>query len=849
MLNPRAYLNSRPDGFGVLEIPASDTPDSPRRFVPLRRTDLAGAVAGPLATLRLTQTFALDGAPTDPPIEALYRFPLPGDAAVTSVRVRFGDAEIRTVLKERTQAEAEYEAARQSGRQAALLTRESPDVFTLAVAGIKPGQEVQVETGYVQLARAESAGWSLRVPLTTAPRYVRQDEVGSRHAEGQPLALLRDPGHRFALDLAFTGASQIGSATHPLAIDGDRVRLRDGEVIPDRDCVITWRPATEADRPAVRAWVHTDAADSRLYFLALCVPPQTRAAAPGVAREVVLLVDHSGSMEGAKWEAADWAVERFLAGLSDRDSFALGLFHNNTQWLAKETRKATRDAVGGAVAFLRKHRDSGGTNLGVALEQALDLRRAEGALSRHVLVITDAEVSDAGRVLRLADAEAVKPDRRRVSVLCIDAAPNAALATELAERGGGVSRFLTSSPEENDITTALDEVLADWAAPVFAGLTLEVNRPGAQAAGRQVMLQTPGASSGIDLGDLPAGRAVWVVGWVPAGSDALTFRLRTTASEVLAECRAEPGGDAVAGLKALFGAQRIRRLEYLMHAGLGADELRGELHQLGYDAATGGGSKVYAENASAAAGDVVRTLLVREALAAGLPSSETAFVAVRSEAGQVVGQTVVVANALPAGWSEGFIGGAPGYASGVMFCKVSAPGAGARRKARSASPPRPAGGKGGVPMKLSKGMIQRLQAGSPGGDTGIEAAEPAGDIRIRVTAGQYPTANGAVLFDSTRDAASHPIPDSGRLTSLTLSVADPAITADTIDPGLTLVLFVGDPSAPRARVRLADVLRQGGRRPLNVHRDPGQEVRLVLEDPSGGWPTGVPALEIVFGWA
>jgi Ca-activated chloride channel family protein len=857
MLNPRAYLNSRPDGFGVLEIPG-ENPDAPRRFVPLKRTDLAGTVAGPLATLRLTQTFALDGSPSDPPIEALYRFPLPGDAAVTGVRVRFGDAEIRTELKERAQAQEEYEAARRSGRQAALVTRESPDVFTLAVTGIKPGQEVQVGTDYVQLARAEAAGWSLRVPLTTSPRYVRQDELGSPHAQGQPLALLRDPGHRFALDLTFTGAAQIASPTHALAAAGDRVRLRDGEVVPDRDCVITWRPAAEADRPAVRAWVHPDAAGGRSYFLALCTPPRAKAAAPGVAREVVLLVDHSGSMEGAKWEAADWAVERFLAGLTDRDSFALGLFHNHTKWLAKETRPATRDAVRAAVKFLREHRDSGGTELGVALEQALDLRRAEGAPSRHVLVITDAEVSDAGRILRLADAEAAKPDRRRVSVLCIDAAPNAALATELAERGGGVSRFLTSDPEENDITTALDEVLADWSAPLFTGLTLEVNRVGAEAAGRQVVLLTPGPASGIDLGDLPAGRAVWVVGRVPAGGDALMFRLGASASEVLAECKAEPGGDAVAGLKALFGAQRIRRLEYLMHAGLSADELRAELHQLGHDAAGGGGSKVYAENARAAAGDVVRKLLVAESLAAGLPSSETAFVAVRSEAGRVVSDTVVVANALPAGWSGHFLGGGggpAGYAGAVVqSCLMSAPlpaappvAGGGVRKARSASPPRP-----GQSMKLAPEMIDRLrEASARGAKLNAELTAPApvvGDTHITVAAGQYPTANGVVLFDSARDAASHPIPAAGRLTSLRLTVADPAVTADAIDPGLTLALFVGDPSAPRARVRLADVLRQGGRRPLNVRRDPGQAVRLVLEDPSGGWPAGVPALEIVLGW-
>jgi Ca-activated chloride channel family protein len=557
-------------------------------------------------------------------------------------------------------------------------------------------------------------------------------------------------------------------------------------------------------------------------------------------------------MEGPKWEAADWAVERFLAGLTDRDSFALGLFHNHTRWLAKETRKAAPEAVRQAVEFLRKHRDSGGTELGVALEQSLGLPRAEGTASRHVLVITDAEVSDAGRVLRLADIEAARADRRRVSVLCIDAAPNAGLATELAERGGGVSRFLTSDPAEDDITTALDEVLADWSAPLFAGLTLEVNRAGAEAAGRQVVLLTPGPASGIDLGDLPAGRAVWAVGRVPDGGDALTFRLRTSGSEVLAECRAEPGGDTGAGLKALFGAQRVRRLEYLAASGTTGDALLAELHQMGFDVpAEPGESKVYPENAHRAATAVIRKLLVREAMASGLASSETAFVAVRSEAGQVIGGTAVVANALPAGWSGRFVGGTLGsaYAAVDSCLMMSAPapaappvaGAGDMRKAKSAAP-RP-----GQSMKLGRGMVDRLRSASAPPTEKAEAAEPTGDTRITVAAGQHPAANGAVLFDSARDAAAHPIPDSGRLTALALTVS--GVTADAIDRDLALVLYVGDPSAPRARVRLADVLRQGGRRPLNVRRDPGQDVRLVLEDPNDGWPSGVPALAIVLGWA
>ena len=572
MFHPSAYENARPDGFGVLEVVGDGDAGQARRFVPLRRTELRGEVAGPLAALRLTQVFGYAAAQCDRVLEAAYRFPLPGDAAVTAVRVRFGDAEIRAELKERQQAEADYDRAREQGRQAALATREAPDVFTLQVAGIRPDQEVTVETSYVQLARPEGPGWSLRVPLATAPRYVRSDEAGTRPAAGQPLGLLRDPGHRFALDLAVRGADAVESPTHPLEVarEGDRrrVRLRDGEVLPDRDCVLTWGVAQDRDRPALHVLVHDDAAAGHVYFLALVAPPAARDPGRGVPREVVLLVDHSGSMQGPKWQAADWAVERFLADLTGRDAFALGLFHSTTRWLDRAPRPAEERAVGEAVAFLEEHRDSGGTELGVALEQALGLGRAAGERARHVLIVTDAQVSDEGRILRLAEAESRRADRRRISLLCLDAAPNSYLAQELADRGGGVARFLTSDPEQGDIATALDEVLADWSEPVLAGLRLEVDRPGVQAAGHAV--SEGDGRGGIDLGDLPAGRPLWVVGRVPRGEGGpLSFRLATGRGHELAGCRSEPAGEAPEGraLTALFGARRVLALEHLIHAG------------------------------------------------------------------------------------------------------------------------------------------------------------------------------------------------------------------------------------------------------------------------------------------
>ncbi len=180
MFNRAVFENSRSDGVAVLEIVGQTS--APRLFVPLKRTALRGEIVGPLASLCLVHVYGYTGEQCDRVIEAFYRFPLPGDAAVTGVTVRFGDVEIKAELREREQAEQDYERAKKEGRQAALTTRESPDVFTLCLAGLQPDQEITVETTYVQLARAEGDGWSLRIPLTTSPRtFVVTRSRGAMH--------------------------------------------------------------------------------------------------------------------------------------------------------------------------------------------------------------------------------------------------------------------------------------------------------------------------------------------------------------------------------------------------------------------------------------------------------------------------------------------------------------------------------------------------------------------------------------------------------------------------------------------------------------------------------------------
>ncbi len=843
MFNPRIYENSRADGIGVLEVVG----ETSLPFVPLKRSVLHGVIAGPLADLHLTQTFVYARTSCDRVLEAIYRFPLPGDAAVTGVTVRFGDVEIVAELKARQQAEVDYAAAKKSGQQAALTTRVAPDVFTLQVAGLQPDQEVVVETHYLQLARVEGAHWTLRLPLTTPPRYVRGDEHGGRPAQGQPLAVLRDPGHRFALDLLVQGVQQVTSPTHALDVTlsehDAHVRLQAGDVLPDRDCVLAWTPAQAEGEPTLHIFTHVDRTAEQVYFLAQVAPPAHYRCGSGVAREVILLVDHSGSMTGPKWVATDWAVARFLGDLGERDRFALAVFHNSTHWFDPALRPADAPAISQAVAWLRQKTDSGGTELGVALEQAINLPRPAGEYARHLLILTDAAVTDAARILRLADEEQQRTHARRISVLCIDAAPNSFLALELAERGGGVARFLTSEPDQEDITTALDEVLAGWAEPVFAGLRLGINRAQVEISGRQILPSVKPDWRAIDLGDLPSGRALWIVGRAPLGATAqLAFQLETTDGAELAAIAVDLVGDpALPGLKSLFGARQVNGLEYLINAGYSGQQLAEQLTRLGYagNAMLAGQlhqpAKVYAENVRAEATGIVRDLLVKEALAYQLVSSETAFVAVRKEAGERVAGTVAVANALPAGWAGEFA------ASGSPIT--------AARALTPQSLPMPASAimgsirnmVGGAKQSIASGAVSRASQyvpAAPSAASGGHAVVFKGELRTAAT--------GAALFDSTQ--AKHPLPQAATITGIRTRLVDAATQPQVNDRAIVLLLFVGDLAAPRAKIRLVDLLQQGAR-PLNVLRLAGQPVRMLLQDPNRALAESLLQIEITIEWA
>jgi len=808
MFNNSYYDNAQQGGTAQLVVVGREAEEL--AFVPLRRAEISGEVTGPLAGMQVVHVFGFTRQQCAHVIEAVYRFPLPGDAAVTGVSVRFGDVEIQTQLVPRAEAQEDYERAKRERHQAVLVTREGPDVFSLQVAGIKPDEEVRVETAYVQLARPEGRGWSLRLPLTVPARY--QESGGDdRAAAAGPLVVAYDPGYRATLDLTFVHSGEIKSPTHALAVeqDGDeqRVSFADGEVPPDCDAVITWYPAMEGDRPRLSAV--TSRQNGRTAFLSMVAPPS--GAQQVLPRDLTVLVDHSGSMDGPKRDAADWAVGQLAGMLNQQDRFSLCTFHSTTRWFSEGPRSMDARTRSQMQFFLERYRDGGGTELGTALEQALSRKPAQGAYVRQILIITDAQVTDEGQLLRLAEEESRRQDPRHISVLCIDSAPNETVARDLAEAGGGSDWYLTSNPEGEDITTAIRSIINQWARPIARDLRLLVNAGPMVVTSRPIAESHETGWSALDLGDLPAETPLWVFGEVPTGDGPLSLRVVNPSGSCLATWTdAMDDATGYPAVGRLVGAHRLRQLERLRSKRLSCDEALRGLAVLGMAVPPESVSLAEAGDADAMLGDMI----LKESLRTGLLSSETGFVAVRSQSGKSVERTLIVPNAVPEGWN---MFGMPVYANvcDAMLCREPLE---FRMEAPTMLP--------GLHPSLYQGNMLWPDRASTG---------PASTTLFDGVPELH--GNTAVLAELTVGAAGVPALLPGRLVSLHVEGDLAAFPA-----GSTLSLYAGDMAQPRARIVLADLL-DGSDRPLNIACLDGDRLRLVLNLPAGS-PTAAVRLAV-----
>jgi Ca-activated chloride channel homolog len=449
-----------------------DSQGKPGGLCPLKHTDVKAEVSGFLARVSLTQEFH---NPRDEKIEAVYVFPLPPRSAVDQLTMDVGGRVIRGEIKRHEEAQRLFAQARTEGRVAALLDQERPNLFTQAVTNIPPGASVKVTISYVETLHYEDGVYEFTFPMVVGPRYIPGGtKSGDEQDDDKQAAVGTDqvpdaaritpprmpggmrPGHDISLEVAIdTGVplEHTASELHEIEVDRDGnhqavVRLKEKAAIPDRD--FTLRFGVGGMQIADAVLTHRDERGG--YFTLMLQPPSRVAAKDVTPKELVFVLDTSGSMGGLPIETAKRVMELALDGLYEHDTFNLITFSGDTSILFDKPVQATQMNLRKAKQFLEGKRGDGGTEMMKAIRAALADTDAQDHI-RIVCFLTDGNVGNDMEIV----GEIQRHPKARVFSFGIGNSVNRFLLDKMAEQGRGEAEYVfLNRGDQKDTEAAAD---------------------------------------------------------------------------------------------------------------------------------------------------------------------------------------------------------------------------------------------------------------------------------------------------------------------------------------------------------------------------------------------------------
>jgi Ca-activated chloride channel homolog len=556
----------------------------PWTSAPMLETDVSVRVSGLVARAKVVQRFR-NGS--DEWVEGIYVFPLPPQSAVDHLRMRVGERTIEGQIREREQARAEYQQAKASGRKASLVEQERPNIFTTSVANLGPGEELVVEIELQETLDFDQGEVRLRFPLVVGPRYVPGSElvaglagVGwSPNTDQVPDAARVTPpvlppgeGPRnpvridVELDAGFP-IETLASRYHPILSerrDDSRyhVRLRDDLVPADRDYELVWTP-----RPGTmpRGAVFVEARGDSSYALVTLFPPVgPEVEASRLPREVVYVIDTSGSMQGASIQQARKALALAIARLRPGDRFNVIQFNSSTEVLFDVPRPATRKNQAKATAWVEGLQADGGTEMAAALEAAL-ARGDDDGLVRQVVFLTDGCVANEEGLFGIIHE---RLGETRLFTVGIGSAPNGHFMSKAAEFGHGTFTYVG---DVREVEEQMGRLFAVLESPVLTGI--EVSWPVGAAV----------ESWPQRVGDLYLGEPVVLSarfdGKAPAHVTVSGQRQKEPWNVRLPIA----GGRASDGVAVLWAERKVRALVDSKQEGADPDEVRAQIVTLGLE--------------------------------------------------------------------------------------------------------------------------------------------------------------------------------------------------------------------------------------------------------------------------
>ena len=467
---------------------------------PLKHTDIKAIISGFIARVTVTQTFE---NPYDEKIEAVYVFPLPHTAAVDDMTMVMGERRIIGLIKRRDEARAIYERAIEQGATASLLEQERPNIFTQSVGNIKPGEEIRIEISYVDVLNYDMGTYEFHFPMVVGPRYIpgtptskkpdlpkelkgKVGETEETEVEGSmegtdpsgtgwspdttrvpdasritPPVL--KPGYRTGHDISLSVSLEAGVPVKDINIvnhktmfkrigaSGAVAEISPEDSIPNKDFVMKY--AVVGEKPEMAVLAHSKGPDQG-YFMLMIQPKLDAELAESPPREIVFLVDVSGSMGGAPTEKVKEAMRHFFRLSKPKDTVQVITFAGSANRLFEKPVPATEENVSRALNFTQQIRGGGGTEMlkgiKMVLNQPVDPERV-----RIVVMLTDGYIGNEAEIIEEVGSRA--GDQIRFWAIGIGSSPNRFLTDGVAKQGGGMSGVLELHTDPKELVTQIVE--------------------------------------------------------------------------------------------------------------------------------------------------------------------------------------------------------------------------------------------------------------------------------------------------------------------------------------------------------------------------------------------------------
>lgn len=375
-----------------------DGMDTATDSFPLKETNVSVNINGIFAETFVTQTYSNEG---QEPINATYVFPASSRVTIHGMKMEIGDEIITAKIKEKEEARHDYEQAKSEGKSASLLEQQRPNVFTMDVANVMPGDIIRIELHYTEMITPTDGIYQFVFPTVAGPRYTSPSVPKSLKAEtwiASPFLRLGDtPREKYNINVNLSAGvpiTDLQCSSHKIDVAWDnqtsaRISLSNPEEFAgNRDFILDYKlTGTE-----ISSGLMLGTGESENFFLLMVQPPERYTPETIPPREYIFILDVSGSMYGFPLDTSKELIRNLAGSLRETDRFNVILFSDSLIQMSPESVPATAENVQKAFALIDNEEGGGGTELAPALETALGIPASPGA-ARSVIAITDGYIS------------------------------------------------------------------------------------------------------------------------------------------------------------------------------------------------------------------------------------------------------------------------------------------------------------------------------------------------------------------------------------------------------------------------------------------------------------------------